>query len=441
MSDVRWMGLDHEAIYNMINSGGGPAVSGPPASFWGTLSSGLNEISSKLHEKLATLNVGWEGMSSENAIAGMSPLKDWAGKAENGSDVMKTSYELQGNYVGDARAEVPKPVKVTTPAPSGWAVAGAVLSAAGGNLGPAAVVASQAADHEGQERAQDEAARKAVQAMQKYQSSSDWNADTLGRFEEPPKLVVATPPPAPNQNHSMVETSGMYNTTGVHQNQTQTNSFTHTNTINQTQTTPPPNIGNHTGTPSTTTPNQHIPTPPQNYPTPTPKPPFPTPTPPGPGPGPIPGGGPFIPPPPGGGRFPGMNNTTTGGQQGSGRPGLGLGGGSGSGTGSGAGRGGVGGPGSGFGQNSSLDPDGRNQAGRSAAAGGNPMAQDGVIRGGGNAAGGRGGTSGPMGAGGRRADGEEDEEHETPDYLIETEDVFGDARLIAPSVIGEKPEQ
>jgi hypothetical protein len=74
--------------------------------------------------------------------------------------------------------------------------------------------------------------------------------------------------------------------------------------------------------------------------------------------------------------------------------------------------------------------------------GGNPMAQDGVVRGGANnAAGGRGGAQGAMGAGGRRADGEDDEEHETPDYLLETEDVFGDERRIAPSVIGEKPEQ
>ncbi|MBP2322106.1 ribosomal protein L12E/L44/L45/RPP1/RPP2 [Kibdelosporangium banguiense] len=434
MSDVRWMGLDHEAIYKMINSGGGPAVSGPPADFWGTLSSGLNDISTKLHEKLSTLNVNWEGQSSENAIAGMSPLKDWAGKAENGSDVMKTSYELQGNYVGEARAEVPPPVKVTTPAPSGWAVAGAVVSAATGNLGPAAVVAAQAADHEGQERAQDEAARKAVQAMQKYETSSDWNADTLGRFEEPPKLVVSTPPPAPNHNIGTVETSGMYNTTNVHHNQTTTSSVSH-NTIPQTHTTPPPNIGNNIGPAQTTTPNQNIITPPAAYKPPMPKPGLPTPTQGG-------GGGqyqsgPFVPP---GGPFPGNPSTSTGrGGPGMGRPGLGLGGGQGSGT--GGGRGGVGGPGSGFGQNSTLDPEGRNQGARPGAASGNPMLQEGAVRGGAaNAAGGRG-AAGPMGAGGRRADGEEDEEHDTPDYLLETEDVFGDERLIAPSVIGEKPEQ
>jgi hypothetical protein len=53
--------------------------------------------------------------------------------------------------------------------------------------------------------------------------------------------------------------------------------------------------------------------------------------------------------------------------------------------------------------------------------------------------GGRG--AGPAGAGGRRAEGEDDDEHETPSYLLETEDVFGDERMVAPPVIGEKRDQ
>ncbi|MGW0522699.1 hypothetical protein ACWDY5_35535, partial [Crossiella sp. NPDC003009] len=33
--------------------------------------------------------------------------------------------------------------------------------------------------------------------------------------------------------------------------------------------------------------------------------------------------------------------------------------------------------------------------------------------------------------------GEEDKEHRRPEYLIETEDIFGDIRTVAPPVIGE----
>jgi hypothetical protein len=71
---------------------------------------------------------------------------------------------------------------------------------------------------------------------------------------------------------------------------------------------------------------------------------------------------------------------------------------------------------------------------------------DGVIGGrggqhGGAGAGGRGGagmSGGPMGAGGR-ANGDEDDEHFSPDYLLETTDVFGDDRMVSPAVIGENP--
>ncbi|MGH3914679.1 MAG: hypothetical protein ACRDTC_14925 [Pseudonocardiaceae bacterium] len=55
---------------------------------------------------------------------------------------------------------------------------------------------------------------------------------------------------------------------------------------------------------------------------------------------------------------------------------------------------------------------------------------------------GRGGGHGsafPPMAGGGRGRGEEDTEHRRPSYLIETEDIWGDGRRVAPPVIGEDP--
>lgn len=56
------------------------------------------------------------------------------------------------------------------------------------------------------------------------------------------------------------------------------------------------------------------------------------------------------------------------------------------------------------------------------------------------AAGGKGGAAGAgMGAGGahgQKGEGEDDIEHKAADYLVETDDVFGDERLVAPPVIG-----
>jgi hypothetical protein len=94
---------------------------------------------------------------------------------------------------------------------------------------------------------------------------------------------------------------------------------------------------------------------------------------------------------------------------------------------------GMGGPGSGLG---AVDGERMpSQLGRGGAIGEGP-----VVRNGPGAAGaaGRGGNgvNGPAGAG-RRGEGEEDDEHYSPDYLLETDDVFGDDTRVAPTVIGE----
>jgi hypothetical protein len=40
------------------------------------------------------------------------------------------------------------------------------------------------------------------------------------------------------------------------------------------------------------------------------------------------------------------------------------------------------------------------------------------------------------GAHGQKGEGEDDIEHKAADYLVETDDVFGDERMVAPPVIG-----
>jgi hypothetical protein len=82
------------------------------------------------------------------------------------------------------------------------------------------------------------------------------------------------------------------------------------------------------------------------------------------------------------------------------------------------------------------------QLGRGGIGAGGVPGENGVVRNGPGAAGAAGsrganGVHGPAGAGGRRADGEEDDEHFAPDYLLESDDVFGDDRRVAPTVIGE----
>ncbi|WP_436492783.1 PPE domain-containing protein [Actinokineospora sp. HUAS TT18] len=441
----RWRGYDHPTLHDMINSGPGAAASTPQTAYWEGLQAELSEIDADLNRKLGELNTSWEGAAGESANAGLTPLQQWAADAESGASGMRASTEYQADIVSRARAEMPEPVAVTTPQPSGWQMAAAGAALLTGNPGPAAVVAGQAMDHEAQEAKQDAASQKAVDTMDSYQSSSEFNRNTLGTFVPPPDVVVSTPAPATQPGGAIGGFTNQFSGTGHNGSSTVPSGYTpppstgHNNFV-----APTGNVGNvgytPVGTPTnpagyvppaTTTPNGW--TPPQFTPT--------NPTP----------GQPSVPvgqtggnPPSFNGNLPvnnngvnGPNNANPGAKQ------LGTGpGGKPGGMADDLGRRGAPGGQGGLGQG------GVGQAGESRPGmGGKGTGAGQFAQHGANATGGRGGGAagkGGMGAGGmggRGAEGEEDEEYQLADYLVETEDVFGDDRVVAPGVIGEATQQ
>jgi len=451
MGDHRWRGYSHEELHKMINSGPGVAASIPLEDKWAALSETLGQIDTTIHEGLTKVGASWEGASADAATAALSPLAAWATDAGQGADTMKASAHLQGGYIADARKEMPEPVQVVTEAPStGDKVLGALA-------GPAGImhVVNQQNDHEAEEAAQDNAEQKAITVMNNYQSNSEWNSDTLGQFVPPPKVVIDTPPPSG---------AGTYNNTSANYVSASSSTYTPSGGGDGTTTTswtPPPSaptpVGQAPVVPGgTTTPTW---TPPPSQPPVTLPPVQPTPPPGGglpqpPGAFPPPGSGPIRPPvkggpvPPGGLRpvanGPGGRPGAPGGFRpgGPGGPG-GLGGPGGTGGANGpGGRGGFGGAPGGPGQGGVGGPNGPGgQFGR-AGGFGPGGANGGFGPGGANGPGGRPGQGpGGMGAGGRGGDGEEDGEHKIADYLVETDDVFGDDRMVAPPVIGETPQQ
>lgn len=437
---ARWRGHPHSDLYNMIHAGPGAGASDQQTQYWGQLTDELTQVDTDLNKALGELKASWEGSASQSANEGMSPLQQWAGDARMGSSVMRISTEDQAEYVSTARAEMPKPVQVTTPEPAAWQVAGATAAGLLGNPGPAAAVAVQAVDHEMQEAAQSTAAQKAVDTMNTYESSSTWNRNTLGTFVKPPDVVVSTPMPA---GYGVVGgvvvgslAGGSYSSD--RRNIQTSRSGTSGGAGNGTSSPPLPHSANNTGntgntgggngghlTPAPLPHGNNTTTDPSNWVPPAPAPPPPT-LPPNPVPSPNPPGLNPV-------GLGGLPVSTTGGQQ-PGNPGGGkLGGPSGS---SGL-RGGVpNGLGGGFGADGS-----HSQPGRGAVVGMGAPGGEGVLgrgTGAGAAGGARGGAMGgaPMGAGAQRDD---DDEHFTPDYLLETADVFGDERLVSPAVIGENP--
>jgi hypothetical protein len=444
----RWRGFKHPELYTMINAGPGAAASDPQTTYWQGLSEELSLVDEELNSKLSTLGARWEGPAAESANSGLTPLAAWAGDAETGSTVMRVSTENQGEYISDARARMPEPVAVTTPAPSTWDKLSAGAAALTGNAGPAVAVAAQAIDHEMQEAAQSEAEQRAVETMETYESSSTWNRNTLGTFVAPPDVVVSTPEPqggtatavlyGPQSSRNVAE-----NGTGTSGPSSSTPTGSHVSTVHQpvgatdgggthhvqtgtgggVQT--PPSVN---GPGTATSPSGGLVVPNGANP--------PLLTPPSTPPALPPSAGPNLPLNPGplpvlgGGELPNSNTNAgdiarralppvRGGLPGGGFPGGGNGF-------------------AGGGLDAERAPSQLGRGGFSGVPG-----EGGVVRNAPGAAGaaGRGGVNGPMGAGGRRADGEDDDEHFAPDYLLEADDVFGDDRRVSPTVIGEMPPQ
>ncbi|MFI6098610.1 PPE domain-containing protein [Lentzea sp. NPDC051213] len=408
MSDHRFQGYDHPELYKMINSGPGVAVSIPVEAGWKTIATTLAQIDSDLHTALTKMGAGWESDAADAAQGALSPLAEWAGFAERGASTMESSARLQGEFIADARKKMPEVVPITTEKPGFMDYA--VGSLAGG-IGVAHVVGQQL-DHERQEAAADNAAAQAVKVMEDYQSDSRWNSSTLGEFPDPPQVVIDTPPPGDTGTGSTrvgYTSTGPYSPSG------------NTGTTSPSWT-PPPSGPPVTPTPTWTPPgtDTHVSwTQPTPTPTPTPPPtslPHPTPTP-TPTPTPV-APGPVFTRPSTGGPGGGGSNGVRGGQLGGGKSFGPMSGSLGSSSQSGMKPGGMPGMGSG--------PDAMRGGAMGAGAGG-----------------GKGGAAGGMGAGGaqgQKGEGEDDIEHKAADYLVETDDVFGDERMVAPPVIGGLPE-
>jgi hypothetical protein len=176
----RWRGYSHDELYRKIHAGPGAAASTAAISRWADMSSVLSEVTGDLHGAIETAGATWQGVSADKAWAGLGPLGTWADDARVGADVMRLSAELQAEYVSKARSDMPKPLPVTAERPSSI------------ESGLAHLVGVQT-DFERQEAAQSTAEQRAYDVMSTYESSTMDNTSTLGRFTDPPTVVVDSP--------------------------------------------------------------------------------------------------------------------------------------------------------------------------------------------------------------------------------------------------------
>ncbi|WP_344966087.1 PPE domain-containing protein, partial [Crossiella cryophila] len=179
MSDHRWQGYSHAELYGQLHNGPGPAASAASITRWSDMSAALADIDADIKQALGNSRADWTGKAADAADAALHPLAQWARDAQAGAEVMRVSAELQAEYVGKARADMPAPKEVSAEKPN--PVVTGIVHLFGGQT-----------DYEIQEAAQSAAEQRAFEVMEVYQTSTAANVSTLGQFSKPPELHLDT---------------------------------------------------------------------------------------------------------------------------------------------------------------------------------------------------------------------------------------------------------
>ncbi|WHT20313.1 PPE domain-containing protein [Crossiella sp. CA-258035] len=179
MADHRWQGYSHQELYGQLHAGPGPAASATSIGRWSDMSAALADIDAEIKQAIGNSRADWTGKAADAADAALHPLAQWARDAQAGAELMRLSAELQAEYVGKARADMPAPMEVTAEKPN-MLVTG-VVHLFGGQT-----------DYELQEAAQSAAEQRAFEVMETYQTSTAANVSTLGQFTKPPELHLDT---------------------------------------------------------------------------------------------------------------------------------------------------------------------------------------------------------------------------------------------------------
>lgn len=420
-SGINWRNVPHEEILDQINGGAGVAGISDLPSGYRFMAETLRRADADLRDALAAAGASWEGAASDQTQSATTPLAQWAEDADQLASESGQRSSQYGDEYANTRTGMPAPV----PIPSGGLFESVISRLPGVTT-----------DREETEAASDAAHEEAAARMEAYDDASYSTVQTQ-YFSAPPQVVLEIAPSAGSGGSGIAGAWG----TSVPAS-TPGSSYVPSGGYSA--------AGGVAPTPSGVT-GGVAPTAPTfggQVPAATPAGPYPGPgaptSPAGPGgPRPLQPGVPLMPGAPGSnprgggsGRRRSDDGTATpppfvpGGPGGFGAQGESRG--RGGGSGDYGGRGGPSGPGAGFGSGEARGGAGKGgfnafgpqDAAAARAAGAGMRGAPGTGTGG----------FGPAGAG----RSEEDGEHRRPDYLVETEDVWGDGTRVAPPVIGER---
>jgi hypothetical protein len=169
---TRWRGFTHAELYAQLHSGPGATASAVPSRRWADLATTLQDISQDMSKAITEAKALWAGTAANLAFAQLGEVAAWAGRTGDEAAKMRTSVEQQADHIGRARAAMPAPGEEPTPQPDPA-------------IAPVTQLLAMQKDHEVIERATTDAARRAFEVMQAYQSDTTSTTDALAAFEEP----------------------------------------------------------------------------------------------------------------------------------------------------------------------------------------------------------------------------------------------------------------
>ena len=397
-----WDHSSHQTLYDQIHGKGGfflpdsAGVSGAAGAQdgWAELATVMAQARERTEAALAKAGAVWEGGAADAMRSGVTPLAQWADDAHTASTASQSSTDLHVSAYSGAKNQMPEPVPVTSTANGDYGgIPAGFTHLFGGQT-----------DQDKQEAAAQDAKAEAVRVMAGYEGESGVAQATVGRFVPPPSVTVNVAPAQPKGGDVIpVGVSEWPGTGRVIDDSTKSAADSPGPGAAPPPgggPTPPP-LGNVPASPGTTTPSVATTAPPSVNPVTAGL-----------------GSDQYRPNsllvPPGGGIIVGG----TPGERGAGSGVRGP-----AGRGFGEGDRTVRGPGAGGGARGAGALTEERFAGRAGAAGAR-------------------GTSGMgMGPAGGRAKGDEDEEHQTAEYLRGTHDSFwDDSPPVAPSVIGDEED-
>lgn len=176
----------HQELYAKIHSSGNGSAVDTTNEAWQTFRALMGNAKAEVESALRDANAVWTGPAGEAFSGGMAPLVQWAEDTRAAGVATHNAFLAQRSYYVGTRDRMPEPVQLSSTANDDFlGIPAGMTHLLGGQT-----------DQDVEERKAHEAKREAVRVMDNYRSGAVEAAANLGMFIEPPKVTFEVAEPA-----------------------------------------------------------------------------------------------------------------------------------------------------------------------------------------------------------------------------------------------------